>query len=72
MKLNLMSFKGEPVGIQLTAESEEKRNLLWALRGMTVRVSETFGVENPSDLFLCPRLPWRNVQGQDTPPGADV
>jgi hypothetical protein len=72
MKLEMMRFKGEPVGIQLTAESEEDRTLFWALRGLTVRVSETLGMENPNSLFVCPRLPWRNLEDRDMPPGADV
>lgn len=62
MVLEVVKFKGEPVGIQLTAETDAERNLLWALRNVPAKVDETFGLENPRSLRLCPSLPWRNVE----------
>jgi hypothetical protein len=53
-------FAGVPVGVRLLAETEAERNLLWSMRNLTAKASETFGMEQPVYLVLCPQLPWRN------------
>ena len=60
MKFEMMKFQGLDVGVQLTAETDEERRLLWALRNLPAKVSETYGHEHPGALFLCPQLPWAN------------
>ena len=61
MKLQMVNFNGADVGIQLIAETDEERNLLWSMRGLSAKVSETMGFQNPRELVLCPSLPWSNA-----------
>jgi hypothetical protein len=60
MRLEWIKFQGVEVGFRMLADSDGDRRLLWALRGQAVRVSETFGMEMPASLVVCPSLPWEN------------
>jgi hypothetical protein len=73
VKLHKMEFQGIAVGIQLEAEDDAERRLLWALRNLPARVSETYGYHRPDCLFLVPALPWLNQTSAPlTPPDASA
>ena len=58
MKVEKVMFGGAPVGLKIVAEDNEEMYLLKALGGLRAAESS----EGPWSLFLCPRLPWPNVQ----------
>ena len=65
MKLEMIVFQGSQVGFRIRPDNDRDKHLLWSLRGQVVKVSETFGMEMPSSLTVCPSLPWKNqVEGE--------
>lgn len=58
MKLEMVKFQGQSVGVQLEAESEEEHILLSCLAGLEAVKCQGFRHMKLGALFLCPRLPW--------------
>jgi hypothetical protein len=63
MKVEIMLFSGEAVGLQITAEGELEHQLLESLSGLKATKCRKFSkLGRPGSLHLVPSLPWKNTE----------